>query len=147
MRAVRGYQIAVVARSRASLGLARSRRRRGVARRCPKGSYSVGGRIIFCAARGGQCGFELRQTEYKDHLESVGWAYTNQGERPSMDLVRQVLMSCGMSWTVHKIAPIAMMQRKEKNDKIMDILKWKHNCQCRYLWFRKCSPAMHSRAF
>jgi hypothetical protein len=42
-----------------------------------------------------------------------GRAYTSQGERPSVDLVRQLLMSCGMSCTVHKIAPVVM------GDKIM----------------------------
>jgi hypothetical protein len=33
------------------------------------------------------------------------WTYTSQGERPSVDLVRQLLMSCGISCTDQRIAP------------------------------------------
>ena len=43
-------------------------------------------------------------------------AYTSQGEKPFVDLVRRVLMSWGMSWTVHKIAPVG---RNTVSDKIM----------------------------
>jgi hypothetical protein len=36
---------------------------------------------------------------------SGGVTYRSQGESPLVDLVRHVLKSCGMSCTVHKIAP------------------------------------------
>jgi hypothetical protein len=47
------------------------------------------------------------ESEWKIIWEG-GMTYTSQGERPSVNLVRQLLMSCGMSCTVHKIAPVVM---------------------------------------
>jgi hypothetical protein len=89
----------------------------------------------------GKCYVQPHQrTEFEYKTVWRVWAYTSQGERPSIDLVRQVLISCGMSWTVHKIAPVA-----NDDDKIMDIPSGME--QVPDPWFRKCSRPMHSRAF
>ena len=56
-----------------------------------------------------------------------------------MDLVRQLLMSCGMSCTVHKIAPVVM------GDKIM-VWETRANYSKPDLWFQICSRPMRSRA-
>jgi hypothetical protein len=70
--------------------------------------------VSYCVQHEVPVWIELRQSF--EIVWSGEWAYTSQGERPSTDLVRQVLISCGMSWTVHKIAPVvADANAKKKN--------------------------------
>ena len=54
--------------------------------------------------------YARREVWIESVIEIWEVAYTSQGERPFVDLMRQLLMSCGMSCTVHKIAPVAVSE-------------------------------------
>jgi hypothetical protein len=111
-RAARRGRRAAAAQSGARSGPARSHRRRAGARRYPRGNWlqqgssqPLGRAVSFFVS-------PIRQSEeQKGERKFSTTTYTSQGENPLVDLVRQVLRSCGMSCTVQKIAPAGDEER------------------------------------